>query len=113
MGWATAALFERDLVAEASGVFFGWAFSGSPEGSRSLSSARAPARARAPPPPLALLDRLPQRGHQVDNFALLLRLGLRQLLPLGLLADDVEQLFAVLVVVLVGLEGRAQALDEL
>src|SRR5215211_7654502 len=58
------------------------------------------------------LDRLAQSGHQVDDLCILLFLRLRELLPLRLLADQLQELLAVVVVVLVRLERIAQVLHE-
>ena len=62
---------------------------------------------------LRLLDRLPERGHQVDDLPLVL-LGFRlgQPLSLGLRPDQAEQLLAVAIVVFLRLERVAQVLDE-
>src|SRR5215208_6015455 len=57
------------------------------------------------------LDRLAQRLHQVDHLRLAL-LGLRKLLALRLRLDQLEQLLAVVVVVLLRLELLAQVLHE-
>src|SRR5919197_2988498 len=61
---------------------------------------------------LCPLDRLAERGHQVDDLVLLLRLRLRQLPALRLRTDEVEELLAVGVGVLLGLERLAEVLHE-
>src|SRR5581483_302107 len=61
---------------------------------------------------LRALNRLLERLHQVDDLGLFLLLGLGQLLPLRLRTKQREQLLAVPVVVLLGLERRAEVLDE-
>src|SRR6185437_4585703 len=74
---------------------------------RALSAGRALLRGLL----LRPLDRLAQGGHQVDDLSLLLGLRLRQRLALRLGTQKLEELLAVGVVVLLGVEGRAQVLD--
>src|SRR6266545_1057889 len=62
--------------------------------------------------PLGTLDRFAQGRQQVDDLAVLLRLGLRQRRALGLGAQQLEQLLAVGVVVLGRVARVAQVLDE-
>src|SRR5207302_2935225 len=79
------------------------ACAGTPGGSRSLFSAPWSGA-----PLLRPLDRLAKRGHQVDDLALLLGLRLGQLPALRLRTDELEQLLAVGVGVLLGLERLAE-----
>src|SRR5690242_538493 len=103
--------FPRFFEPNGSGVFFGSRFFS--YSASLVFGTRLACLLRAPPALLLRLrDRFTERGHQVDDLALLFLPRLRELGALRLGLDQVEQLLAVRVVVLLRLEVAAEVLDE-